>query len=152
MCKFLIVRYYGRNGQGYIHHLNELGICSNSSILACTYYMQGYIHHLNVLGICSNNSILACTYYMQERLPRCTSCQEPAYHGGRQKRCGFDWGRRRSGSGRSPGEEHGTPLQYSCLENPTDTGAWRAAVHRVSESRTRLKWLSRHTDADEGRK
>ena len=33
------------------------------------------------------------------------------------------------GSGRSPGGGNGNPLQYSCLENPTDRGAWRAAVH-----------------------
>ena len=36
------------------------------------------------------------------------------------------------------GEGTGTPLQYSCLENPMDGGAWWAAVHRVSKSRTRL--------------
>ena len=36
------------------------------------------------------------------------------------------------GSGRSPGGEHGNLLHYSCLENPTDRGAWRAAVHRVT--------------------
>ena len=35
-------------------------------------------------------------------------------------------------------EGNGTPLQYSCLENPTDGGAWLAAVHGVAESRTRL--------------
>ena len=35
------------------------------------------------------------------------------------------------GSGRSPGEENGNPLQYSCLENPRDRGAWQAAVHGV---------------------
>ena len=35
-------------------------------------------------------------------------------------------------------EGNGTPLQYSCLENPMDGGAWKAAVHRVSRSRTRL--------------
>ena len=40
---------------------------------------------------------------------------------------------------RSPGEGHGNLLQYSCLENPMDRGAWRAAVHRVTKSRTRLK-------------
>ena len=34
--------------------------------------------------------------------------------------------------GRSPGGGRGNPLQYSCLENPTDTGAWWAAVHRVA--------------------
>ena len=37
-----------------------------------------------------------------------------------------------SGSGRSPGGRHGNPLQYSCLENPMDRGAWWAAVHGVS--------------------
>ena len=36
------------------------------------------------------------------------------------------------------GEGNGTPLQYSCLENPMDGGAWWAAVHRVAKSRTRL--------------
>ena len=40
------------------------------------------------------------------------------------------------GSGRSPGEGNGNPLQYSCLENPMDGGAWRAAVHGVAKSRT----------------
>ena len=37
------------------------------------------------------------------------------------------------------GESNGTPLQYSCLENPMDRGAWLAAVHGVSESQTRLR-------------
>ena len=37
------------------------------------------------------------------------------------------------GSGRSPGEGHGNPFQYSCLENPMDRGDWRAIVHRVAE-------------------
>ena len=41
-----------------------------------------------------------------------------------------------SGSGGPPGEEHGNPLQYSCLENPMDRGAWRATVHGVAESDT----------------
>ena len=41
-------------------------------------------------------------------------------------------------SGRSPGAGNGTPLQYSCLENPMDRGAWWAAVHVVAKSRTRL--------------
>ena len=40
------------------------------------------------------------------------------------------------GSGRSPGGEHGNPLQYSCLENPLDRGAWRATVIGVAESDT----------------
>ena len=43
------------------------------------------------------------------------------------------------GSGRSPGGGHGNPLQYSCLENPMDRGAWRATVPGVAKSRTQLK-------------
>ena len=38
--------------------------------------------------------------------------------------------------GRSPGEENGNPLQYSCLENPMDRGAWQAIVYRVTKNRT----------------
>ena len=47
-------------------------------------------------------------------------------------------------SGRSLGGGHGNPLQYSCLENPMDRGAWWAIVHRVAQSRTQLKQLSTH--------
>ena len=45
------------------------------------------------------------------------------------------------GLGRSPGEGNGNPLQYSCLENPMDRGAWWAAVHGVTKSQTQLKQL-----------
>ena len=48
------------------------------------------------------------------------------------------------GSGRSPGRGHGNPLQYSCLENPTDRGVWQATVHMVAKSRTQLKQFSIH--------
>ena len=40
------------------------------------------------------------------------------------------------GSGRFPGGGHGNPLQYSCLENPMDRGAWWAMVHRVAQNQT----------------
>ena len=43
------------------------------------------------------------------------------------------------GLGRFPGGGHGNPLQYPCLENPMDRGAWRATVHRVTKRQTRLK-------------
>ena len=46
------------------------------------------------------------------------------------------------GLGRCPGGGHGNPLQYSCLENPMDRGAWWATVYRVTKSQTRLKQLS----------
>ena len=49
------------------------------------------------------------------------------------------------GLGRSPGGGHGSPLQYSCLENPMDRGAWRATVQRVTKSWTQLKQLSMNT-------
>ena len=42
------------------------------------------------------------------------------------------------GLGRSPGEGNGNPLQYYCLENPMDRGAWQAIVHGVAKSRARL--------------
>ena len=48
------------------------------------------------------------------------------------------------GLGRSPGERYVNPLQYSYLETPMDRGAWRAMVHRIAKSQTRLKWLSTH--------
>ena len=45
---------------------------------------------------------------------------------------------------RSPREVHGNPLQYSCLENPTDRGAWQAIVIRVTKSQTQLNQFSMH--------
>ena len=48
------------------------------------------------------------------------------------------------GSRRSFGGGRGNPLQYSCLENPVDRGAWLATVHRVAQSQTRLTRLSTH--------
>ena len=46
--------------------------------------------------------------------------------------------------GRFPGGGNGNPLQYSCLENSMDRGAWWATVHRVTKSQTRLKRLNMH--------
>ena len=46
------------------------------------------------------------------------------------------------GSGRSPGGGHGNSLQYSCLENLMNRGAWQATVHGVTENRTRLSNLA----------
>ena len=50
---------------------------------------------------------------------------------------------------RSPREGNGNPLQYSCLENLMDRGAWQATVHGVTKNRTRLKCLGHtHTSCD----
>ena len=46
------------------------------------------------------------------------------------------------GLGRSPGAEHGHPLQYSCLKSPMDSGAWWATIHRITKSQIQLKGLS----------
>ena len=45
------------------------------------------------------------------------------------------------GSGRSPGEGNGNPLQYSCLENPMDRGAWWATVHGILQAKL-LEWVA----------
>ena len=49
------------------------------------------------------------------------------------------------GLGRSPGGGQGNLLQYSCLENPMDTGAWWATIHRVTKSQTRSDLALTHT-------
>ena len=48
------------------------------------------------------------------------------------------------GSGRPSGGGHGNPLQYSCMENAMDRGAWQTIIHMDTKSRTRLKWPSTH--------
>ena len=53
------------------------------------------------------------------------------------------------GLGRSSGEGHGNPLQYSCLENPVDRGAWQAMVLRGEKSQTQLKQFSTHIRRDQ---
>ena len=52
------------------------------------------------------------------------------------------------GLGRYPRGRNGNPLQYSCPENPMDRGAWRATVHGVAKSQTRLKRLNMHKCMD----
>ena len=58
------------------------------------------------------------------------------------------------GLGRSPGEGNGNPLQYCCLENPMEGGAWWATVHGVAKSRTRLSDFThcRKNSADSARR
>ena len=72
--------------------------------------------------------------------PGGTSGKKPACQCRRYKR-----GRFEAWVGNIPREGNGNPLQYSCLENPMDGGAWWATVHGVTQSWTRLKWLSTHT-------
>ena len=66
-------------------------------------------------------------------LPGVASGKQPTANAGDTRDLGLI-----SGLGRPPGGGHGNPFQYSCLENPTDRGAWRAAGRGVAESQTRL--------------
>ena len=69
------------------------------------------------------------------------SPREESFPGGSDgKVCAYNTGDLGSvpGLGRSHGEGNGNPLQYSCLENPMDRGAWRATVHCVTKSWTQL--------------
>ena len=54
------------------------------------------------------------------------------------------------GSGRSPGEGNGNPLQYSFLENYMDRGAWQATVHGVTKSQTRLSMHEHYSEISLG--
>ena len=78
--------------------------------------------------------------------PGGVSGKEPACQCRRQKRCGYNpW------VGKIPWRRHCYPLQYSCLENTVDRGAWRAMVHSVAESRTRQSDLAcTHTSPQSG--
>ena len=69
-----------------------------------------------------------CIYWSIGGFPGGASGKEPACRCTRHKQHGFD-----PGLGRSPGEGNGNPLQYSCLGNPMDRGAWWASVHGVSK-------------------
>ena len=68
------------------------------------------------------------------------SDKEPACQCRRHKKPGFN-----PRLGRFPGEGNGNPLWYSCLENPMDTGAWRATVHGVTKRQTCQRCLSTHS-------
>ena len=73
------------------------------------------------------------------RLLSCSVCKESAGNAGDTGRCLFNpW------VGKIPRGDHGNPLQYSCLENSMDRGAWQTAVHGVAKSQTQLKQLSTH--------
>ena len=73
----------------------------------------------------------------QGGLPRWLVVKNPPANAGEKRATGSI-----PGSGRSPGGEHGNLPHYSCLENPMDRGAWRATVHEVAKSQTRLSDLA----------
>ena len=62
----------------------------------------------------------------------------PGGSDGKESACNAGYSGLIPGLGRSPGEVKGNPLQYSCWDNPMERGAWRATVHGVTKSWTRL--------------
>ena len=84
--------------------------------------------------LCITKVFITNTVFIMTRdFPGGTSSKETACQSRRPKRLGFNpW------VGKIPWEGNGSPLQYSCLENPMDRGAWWAKVHRVAKSQTRL--------------
>ena len=83
--------------------------------------------------------------YLQIWLPPTSTMGLPQWPSG--KEAAYNTGDAGSipGLGRSPGGGHGNPLQYSCLENPMDRGAWWARMHGVAKSQMPLQGLSRYT-------
>ena len=79
------------------------------------------------------------------RLPQWPSGRESACQCRRCRRWGFY-----PGSGRSPGEGNGSPLQYSCLENPMDRGAWWATVHGVAKESDTPSQLNNNNNSNKG--
>ena len=76
-------------------------------------------------------SLLLVSSRLSNRFPLWLSGKESAFNAGAEGDAGSV-----PELGRSPGGGHGNPLQYSCMENPTERGAWRATVHRVAKSQT----------------
>ena len=77
------------------------------------------------------NSSILCGYDGYGGLPQWLSGKESTCNAGAAGDIGLI-----PGLGRSPGEGNGSPLQYCCLENPMNRGAWQAAVHGVAKSQT----------------
>ena len=120
-CHFLLQRlwiYQDTKCQNQIHHLSDYSL-SNRSWLLLTPYDS---------NICASQVVLAVKNF-------------PANAGDLRDSGSIP------GLGRSSGGGHGNPLQYSCLENPMDRGAWRATVHRMVKSWTQLKRLSTHASS-----
>ena len=98
---------------------------SNWLSLSLTFLKRGYIVFLKIILLCASQVALVV--------------KNPSVNAGNQEM--YVWS---LGLEKSPGGGHRNPLQYSCLKNPMDRGAWQATVHRVTQSKTCLKQLSTH--------
>ena len=111
-------------------------VLSGLDLLASPEQAEG-VRADGILALCSPQSLISqlvkflFKYRAYWGFPGGTGGKETACQCRRRKRGGFD-----PGSGRSPAEEHDSPLQYSCMENPMDRGAQQATVHSAAKSRT----------------
>ena len=120
--------------------VSQVPVKSSASLLLDeplqTYSQNYFLFRLILLAPCYNSDPLVHSGSVGK---------ESAYNAGDHLQCRrpkFNpWIRKIPGSG----EANGNPLQYSCLENPMDRGAWWATVHRVTQSQTQLKRVSIHT-------
>ena len=106
--------------------------CSDSPLLR-------YITHACPIPQSFLRAVCQFSVWKTLLFPRWLSVKESAYQYRKHRRPGLI-----PGSGKSSAGGHGNPLQCSCLENPMDKGAWRAAVHRVTENQAALSTHTRH--------
>ena len=110
--------------------------------------LDGYLHYANLVSesffwytilqsilVCSNSRCKIFSLYLPGKVQ---DTNFPGGSDGKMSACNVGDLGLIAGSGRSPGEGNGNPLQYSCLENSMDRGAWWATVHGVEKSQTRL--------------
>ena len=93
-------------------------------------------------------SCLDCSYGFLGRRPQRLSAILPGGLDGKASTCNAGDPGSIPGLGRYPGEGNGNPLQYSCLENSMDGGAWWATVHGVTKSQTQLSDFTTHSQHD----
>ena len=102
---------------------------------------MGKLHQLKVTSYLPFSMLetFGPLYLLSLSVPDGTSGKEPPANAGDIRDSGSI-----PGSGGSPGGGHGSPLQYSCLENPMSRGAWRSTVHAVAKSQRQLE-VTEHT-------
>ena len=100
------------------------------------------------MSAASSTLCVCCCYYHQLMTVKCPaeelSLNTSPFSDGKESACNARDPGSIPGLGRSPGEGNGNSLQYSCVENPMDRGAWQAAVHRVAKSWTLLSHEHTH--------
>ena len=114
----------------FANYMTELRSRKNTYPTIVTSCDHNFSSHLNCFPFI-NLSLLISFHIQRSAFPGSSVDEEPACNAGDTRDTGSI-----PGSGRSPEEGHGKPLQYSCLENFMDRGAWWATVHGVTKSWT----------------